>query len=665
MATIPSNWPAGITPTYTNLNASTGAVTANGSSAVNAVATINGSVNAVASAARNLVYTFLAKEKNNLPSTITVTVPLTVTLSPPTLTVSSGTAFTAASPLSVMQGTTSTADVITVAAGSSFAPGSLATVTVSGLPAGVTANWSTNASSNYSASGTLMQATTTTNSDQASATLTLAVSHTAVIPATATKITITAIGQGSQSAATGSMTNPLTLVNSLSIASTSATVASAANNAASPVLTVKGLGGATIRYNMYWSVSGLPAGMTRSFNWEGTTGETATWQMMMTRSNTVAAGSYPVTITAQGTQANIGGAAYGAVATVKLTLTVTKSAATLTVSPSSATPTVSKPASGTNTTTDQMLLTGGGSYTGPVTLSLSALPIGITASWDNASPVPVYSPYSLTSTAAPTLTLTAATTAVIGIYSITVTAKGDSVTATSIINLNVGAASLSISSPSNTQSVIVPASATNSGSYTINVSTGGTFSGAVALSITSTLPTGVTAGWSSSNVTPSSGSASSTLTLTVGTTASVSTYPVTVQGSGDDITSGTTVYLVTTATPTLNIAPVYTSPSVTIPSSATNAVSTPINVTTGGTFSGSVSLMITSIMPTGIAMNWSGGATAFTPSTYSGATTGSSALTLTVGTGAKAGSYTVNISASGAGVNSTTSFSLVRLQYRL
>jgi uncharacterized membrane protein len=76
-------------------------------------------------------------------------------------------------------------------------------------------------------------------------------------------------------------------------------------------------------------------------------------------------------------------------------------------------------------------IAGNGTYSGTVTLSVSGLPAGVTATW-NSSQVTLQA-----ETGTSTLTVTAASTAKIGSATITVTASGDRVTATKQVTVQV------------------------------------------------------------------------------------------------------------------------------------------------------------------------------------------------------------------------------------
>jgi hypothetical protein len=171
------------------------------------------------------------------------------------------------------------------------------------------------------------------------------------------------------------------------------------------------------------SASGLPAGVTASF---GTNPATSTSSVTFTASATAATGNKTVTIT--GTSGSLSH-------TTMISLTVNATATpdfSLSASPSSLT--VKQGTSGSSTIT----VSPSGGFTGAVTLSNSALPSGVTASFAT-------NPTSSTSV----LTFTATSTATAGTTTVTVTGTSGSLTHTTAISLTIstGAAQQLIGNP--------------------------------------------------------------------------------------------------------------------------------------------------------------------------------------------------------------------------
>src|SRR5579864_4839383 len=162
------------------------------------------------------------------------------------------------------------------------------------------------------------------------------------------------------------------------------------------------------------SASGLPSGVTASF---GTNPTTSTSSVTFTASSTATTGTSTVTIT---------GVSGSLTHTTSVSLTVNATATpnfSLSASPSSLT--VKQGTSGSSTIT----VTDSGGFTGAVTLSTSALPSGVTASFGT-------NPTTSTSS----LTFTASSTATVGTTTITVTGVSGSLTHTTTISLSISSA---------------------------------------------------------------------------------------------------------------------------------------------------------------------------------------------------------------------------------
>src|SRR5216683_839955 len=257
-------------------------------------------------------------------------------------------------------------------------------LTVSGLPTGVTAIFGTN------------PATT-------SSLLTLSATGTA----TTGTVNVTVTGSS------GSLTNTTTVsltVNpkrnfTLSASPSSLSITQGASGASTITVTPQnGFNG-----NVSLSASGLPSGVTASFNPSSTT---STSTLTLTASSTAAIGTATVTIT--GTS---GGLSHGT--TLSFTVTPPPSF-TLSASPSSLSMTQGASGASTITVTPQ------NGFNGNVSLSASGLPSGVTASFNPS-----------TTTSASTLTLTASGTAATGTVTVTLTGTSGSLTKTTTITLTV------------------------------------------------------------------------------------------------------------------------------------------------------------------------------------------------------------------------------------
>jgi subtilase family serine protease len=132
-----------------------------------------------------------------------------------------------------------------------------------------------------------------------------------------------------------------------------------------------------------------------------------------------------------------------------------------------------------------------------------------------------------------------------------------------------------------------------SNSTTISVTDAGGFNGGVALALTSSLPTGVTASWGTNPT-----SASSVLTLTAASSAPPATTTLAITGTSGSVTATTNITVAVHA-PTFALS---SSPSnLSINQGATG--SSTITVTPQYGFTGSVNLTL-SALPTGVTASW-------------------------------------------------------------
>jgi hypothetical protein len=192
---------------------------------------------------------------------------------------------------------------------------------------------------------------------------------------------------------------------------------------------------------------------------------------------------------------------------------------TLSASPSSVS--VTQGSSGSSTIT----VTPSGGFTGSVTLSTSALPSGVTASF-GTNPT----------TSSSSLTFTASSTATTGTSTITITGTSGSLTHTTSISLTISApASPNFALSASPTSLTVKQG--TSGSSTISVTDQNGFTGSVTLS-TSALPSGVTATFGTNPTT-----STSTLTFTASSTATTGTSTITVTGVSGSLSHTTSISL--------------------------------------------------------------------------------------------------------------------------
>lgn len=257
-------------------------------------------------------------------------------------------------------------------------------LTVSGLPSGVAGTFGTNP--------------TTANS-----VLTLSAAGTAAI-GTLT-VTITGTSGGLTSTTTLSLTvNPQ---GNFTLSASPSSLAIVQGGSGSSSITVNALNGFNSSVNL--AASGLPAGVTASFNPITTTGSST---LTLTASSATTIGPAAVTIT--GTVGNL-------MSSTTLSLTVNPPPNfTLSASPNSLT--ITQGSSGLSAITVNPL----NGFNGSVALSASGLPSGVTPSFSPAS-----------TTGPSTLTLTASGTATTGTVTLTITGTSGALTKTTTISLTI------------------------------------------------------------------------------------------------------------------------------------------------------------------------------------------------------------------------------------
>jgi uncharacterized membrane protein len=485
--------------------------------------------------------------------------------------------------LSVTQGS-SGSTTITVNPTNGF--NSSVSLSASGLPAGVTASFNPASTTGTSSLTLTAGATATTGT----ATVTITGTSGSLSHATTVTLTVNAAPNFTLSA---------------SPASVSVTQGSSASSTVS-VNSTNGFNG-----SVSLSASGLPSGVTASFNpGSTTTNSTVTF----TASGAATTGTATVTIT--GTSGSL-------THTTTITLTVNAAAVpnfSLSASPTSVS--VTQGGSGTSTVTVNPV----NGFNGSVSLSASGLPSGVTASFNPAS----------TATNS-TVTFTASGTATTGTATVTITGTSGSLTRTTSITLTVNAAaapdfSLSASPTS------VSVTQGGSGTSTITVNPVNGFNGSVSLSA-SGLPSGVTASFN-----PGSTTTNSTVTFTASSTATTGTATVTITGTSGSLTHATNVSLTVNAAATPNFSLSASPTSVTINQGASGTST--ITVTPLNGFNSSVSLSASGL-PSGVTAS-------FNPTS----TTSTSTLTLTASSTATLGSATVTVTGTSGSLTHTTTIAL-------
>jgi regulation of enolase protein 1 (concanavalin A-like superfamily)/uncharacterized membrane protein len=293
---------------------------------------------------------------------------------------------------------------------------------------------------------------------------------------------------------------------SLSASPVNVTVAQGASGTST--ITVTPQNGFTGNVNL--SASGLPSGVTASFN-PTSTAHSSTLTLAV--SGSVATGTFPVTVT--GTSGSLNNAA-----SVSLTV-VPPPSFTLSASPSM---TIAQGSSGAST----ISVTGQNGFSDSVSLSATGLPNGVTAT---------FTPNSTTTTSS--LTLSASSSATLGTATVTITGTAGTLTSTVTINLTVTAPpNYTVGASPNSMSIAQG----GSGTSTVTVTAQNGFTGSVSLAA-SGLPTGVSASFS-----PASTTSTSTLTLSAGSSATTGTVTVTITGTSGSLTQTAVLTLTVSAT---------------------------------------------------------------------------------------------------------------------
>lgn len=354
--------------------------------------------------------------------------------------------------------------------------------------------------------------------------------------------------------------------------------------------------------NVSLSVSGLPSGVTASFD---TNPVTVSSNLTLTSGGTPAAGTYTVIVA--GTSGNLS-------ASTTLTLTVTSTQGNFTVG-STLTATAIQDGTSVGPTSNNanvVTITSIDNFAGTVNLSLNNAPAGVTASFVPAS-VTLGSGESATSV----MTLTASATTPTGAATAVIAGSSGTLSSSVPLLLSITPA-FTVGTSSTTLAVVQGQSAT----IPVYVSSQNGFNSPVTLMLGG-LPSGVTASFNPQTVTPpANGSVSSTLTLTASASAPIAASSTSIVAtSGAASTSEAVTVAVTTQPPAFGI----TSPLAFGLNVGQNGyISVPIDVASQlAGFNAEVSLSISGL-PSGLTAT-------FSPATINPAdTSGSATSTLTV-----------------------------------
>ncbi len=470
-------------------------------------------------------------------------------------------------------------------------------LSVSGVPAGVTASFSP----------------TTITGGSGTSTLTVSVASGAA--AGTSVLAVNGIGGG----LTQTQTITLAVANPNLTLSASATGASVAPGSSVPI-TVTTTAGAGFNSTVYLSVTGQPTGVTAALSPTSIAAPgSGTSALTISVSSGATAGVYSLTI----------GAVGGGGSTKLLTFTLTVLPAASFALSTSATTASLAPGSSTRLTVTTV---GGTGFNAAIALSVTGLPTGVTAGF---APTSIASP----GTGSSTLTLTAASTAPAGAFTLTMTATGGGATKSQSLALTVFMPSFTLSSNVSTVS-LAPG-----GTITATLAIAGVngFSSAVAMSIAG-LPSGITAVFAPASI-ASPGAGSSVLTLSAITGVTPGTFILTITASGGGLTKTQSLGL-TVMTPSFTLASSVTSASLAPGGSA--LIGFPTTRVNG--FSSSVTLSIAGL-PSGVTAG-------FAPANIASPGAGGSTLTLTAAATAQASAETLTVSAVGGGVTRIQALSL-------
>lgn len=282
-------------------------------------------------------------------------------------------------------------------------------------------------------------------------------------------------------------------------------------------ITVGSVGAFSAPVNL--SVAGLPSGVSASFAPASVTppqNGSATSTLTLTAASTAATGSATITVTASsGTLVH----------TATFNLTVNP-APNYSVATSPANLSIALGASGTDTTTVTSL----NGFSSPVTLSVSGLPTGATATFASNPVTP-----AANGSASSVLMINVPASSNLGTWTVTVTGTSGSLSHAATFNLTVNQpppVDFGISASPTSLTLTQGASASD----TVTIMSSNGFNSPVSLAV-SGLPAGVSASFAPATVTPASnGSATSMLTLSASATAATGTVTVTVSGASGSLT---------------------------------------------------------------------------------------------------------------------------------
>jgi len=408
--------------------------------------------------------------------------------------------------------------------------------------------------------------------------------------------------------AKGTDTCPTSNPPDFTISATPATGTVTAGNSATYTVNISPTNGFTGSVSL--TASGLPSGATASFNPVSVSGSGSS-TLTVSSSSSTPAGSYTLTVT-------------GTSGTLTHTATVTLNVTDFTLSATPSSQTINANGGTSYTAT----VTPANGFNGSVSLGVSGLPTGATAS---------LSPASISGgSGSSTLTVSTDCSTPAGTYTLIITGTSGTLSHSASVTLvvNPPASDFTLSASPSSQTVIVGGGT----SYTATVGAQNCFAATVSFSVTG-LPAGATASFSPASVT---GSGNSTLSVTTSSTTPTGSFTLTITGTSGSLTHSATMTLIVT-----DFSLSESSSSLTV--TAGNCGSDTITVTPINSFSGTVSFS-TSGLPAGATAS-------FSPATVTGS--GSSTLTICTSTSTAAGTYPLTVAATSGGLSHSLPLSLV------
>ncbi len=292
---------------------------------------------------------------------------------------------------------------------------------------------------------------------------------------------------------------------------------------------------------------------------------------------------------------------------------------TLTVTPSA----LSIPQGGQETATVTTTISGG--FNSSIALSASGTPPGVVASFN---PLIIGAPGAGVST----MTVSVIRLTLPGNYTITVNGVGGGIKQTATLTLTVtaqGKPGFTLSASPARLSIVQG----TQGNSTLTTTVEDGFNSSITLSA-SGMPAGITVSFAPTTI-PAPGAGHSTMTITVGNTTPSGTYPITVTANGGGLWQETAV-TVMVASFTISASPA--SLSISQGNQGTSQVTT----TVSGGFNYAITLSASG-MPSGTTVS-------FNPTTIPAPGSGSSIMTIIVGSNTPVGTYPITVTGSGGGL---------------